>query len=203
MGIFKRNLACLTFLMNHSTLSMQEILNNKQLPTEYEYELRTDIENIQILITEFMVCNTIDDQCLVVAKTEKESIELWATNKGFQIRFYLVNVNGLLELIKTVKADFFIKDFTTEEEFFRYVVDFGLTISEWLNGSEPKPIEPEHRDIALTELLAERFSKTESELQETKEKLVELEQQTKDLQESIKVLIQITEKLYLQKKGGN
>lgn len=203
MGIFKRNLGCLTFLMNRGSLSMQEILNDTQLPEAFEYELRDELVNIQVRITEFMVSNAVEEQSLATVKTKNSSVELWATNNGFQIRFYVVNGSGLLELAKTVKADLFIRDFTTEEEFFRYLADFALTINNWLKGEAVSVPEPEHRDVALTELLADRLSKTEKELQQTKEKLVELEQQTKDLQESIKVLIQITEKLYLQKKGGN
>ena len=202
MGIFKRNLGCLTFLMNRGSLSMQEILNDTQLPEAFEYELRDELVNIQVRIAEFMVCNAIEEQSLVTVKGEGRSVELWATNNGFQIRFYVVNGSGLLELAKTVKADLFIREFTTKEEFFRYLADFALTMENWLKGEVVPTPEPEHRDVALTELLADRLSKTEKELQQTKEKLVDIEQQTKEMHESIKMLIGITEKLYL-KKGGN
>ena len=202
MGIFKRNLGCLTFLMNSGSLSMQEILHDTQLPEAFEYELRDEIVNIQVRITEFMVSNAVEEQSLATVKTKNSSVELWATNNGFQIRFYVVNGSGLLELAKTVKADLFIREFTTKEEFFRYLADFALTMENWLKGEVVPTPEPEHRDVALTELLAERLSKTEKELQQTKEKLVDIEQQTKEMHESIKMLIGITEKLYL-KKGGN
>lgn len=201
MGIFKRNLGCLAFLMNSSSLSMQEILNDTQLPEEFEYELTDEVVNIQVRITEFMVCNAVEEQSLVTVKGKGRSVELWATNNGFQVRFYTVNGSGLLELAKTVKADLFIREFTKEEEFFRYLADFALTINNWLGGEVVSVPEPEHKDVALTELLADRLSKTEKELQQTKEKLADMEQQTKDMHESIKVLIGITEKLYLQKGG--
>lgn len=152
MGIFKRNLGCLTFLMNSSSLSMQEILNDTQLPEEFEYELKDEIVNIQVRITEFMVCNAVEEQSLVTVKGKGRSVELWATNNGFQVRFYTVNGSGLLELAKTVKADLFIRDFTKEEEFFRYLADFALTINNWLRGEVVSVPEPEHRDVALTEV---------------------------------------------------
>ena len=194
---YKRNLTCLTFLINKTSMPMKKLLAQTTLPNNYIYTCTKEIDDINILINEFMAGYGVEEGCLVSVKDNEKSVELWSTCEGFKIKFYKKNEEGLFAEVKMVRVDNFIREFTSEQEFFVYLTDFIETFNEWLNEGESikQYAEPELENVNVAELLAERVVNAEDKIKTLKEEVEKLTNSNNEIRESIKLLISLVERL--------
>lgn len=193
--MLKRNITCLTFLVNEKGCSVSTVLEEKFDYSGYEFIDKVEVVDIGIMVSEFLLGNGIEEHCLLkcVDSKDSSSVELWSEPKGFYIKF----CNASNEVEKSIRADLFIKVFTDMEEFHIYMADFLRTRLYWLQGVVPKTPEPD-----LLSNLTERTVELEKKLKRYALTIERLENEIEEQNESIRTLIALVERLNTRRSGS-
>ena len=196
--MLKRNIACLTFLVNEQHKSIKEIVSENINLEQFVFNDYFTLEDILIQLTEFLLGQSVEVHSLIQCKNagSETAVELWVEETGFTVKFYKED-----KFIKSVRADEFIKNFRDIEEFHIYLSDFLRTEHYWVNGYTPRIVEPEQRVEVVVNLLEKRLTNMEQELSQTRSTIKSLEAKIEDQKETILQLISLMERLN-SRRGG-
>lgn len=196
--MLKRNIACLTFLVNEEHKSINSIVSEKVDLDEFVFMDYFSLTDIGCQLTEFLIGHSIIEHNLIRCsyKDAETAVELWSELSGFNIKFYKED-----QLVKTVRADEFIKNFSDMKEFHIYLSDFLRTEHYWVNGYTPKEVEPEQRDKVVVELLEKRLTAMEEQMQRQEMEIEWLKNKMTNQKEIILQLISLMERLNSRRSG--